>query len=103
MSRLRQVNAALQVLPRVKEGHPYDVVDKAIELISSSGLRYKVCPFETVVEGPLQDILNLAGNVVDVCHTAGADDLMMYIKIQSSCTTDVCIEDKMKKYEQSGS
>ena len=45
------VNLALQILPTSKTIHPYLIVDKAIEVIAVSGLRYKVTPFETVMEG----------------------------------------------------
>ena len=33
------VNVAIQVLPNSKSIHPYNIVDKAIELIQKSGLK----------------------------------------------------------------
>jgi len=48
---MMQINAAIQLLPLKTNEDRYSVVDKAIELINKSGLNYKVCPFETVVEG----------------------------------------------------
>jgi len=48
------VNVAIQVLPSSKKEHPYSIVDKAIEVIQKSGLKYKVCPFETVIEGEIE-------------------------------------------------
>ena len=53
------VNLALQILPTSKTIHPYLIVDKAIEVIAVSGLRYKVTPFETVMEGSYEDIMNV--------------------------------------------
>mgnify|MGYP001187637798 FL=1 len=38
------VNVSLQVLPRVPDEHIYDVVDKVIELIQESGVKYEVGP-----------------------------------------------------------
>ena len=92
------VNIALQVLPTSKTIHPYTLVDKAIEVIANSGLRYKVCPFETVLEGTYEDIMKVVKQAQEACYEAGADSLMTYIKIQSS-KGDVSIDDKMEKYE----
>lgn len=94
----KTVNIALQVLPSSSSVHPYALVDKAIEVIASSGLRYKVTPFETVMEGTYDDIMNVIKKAQEACYEAGADSLMTYIKIQSS-RKDVSIEDKMEKYE----
>ena len=94
----KSVNIALQVLPTSATIHPYALVDKAIEVIASSGLKYKVTPFETVMEGSYEDIMKVVKHAQDACYEAGADSLMTYIKIQSS-RTDVTIDVKMKKYE----
>ena len=67
-------------------------------MIASSGLRYKVTPFETVMEGNYEEIMNVVKLAQEACYTAGAESLMTYIKIQSS-TNDVSIDDKMEKYE----
>ncbi len=92
------VNVAIQVLPNSKSIHPYNIVDKAIELIQKSGLKYRVCPFETVVEGKLDVILRMVEEIHTVCYNSGAETMMTYIKIQSSANKDVTIEDKMEKY-----
>ena len=94
----RTVNIALQILPSSKTIHPYALVDKAIEVIAHSGLRYKVTPFETVMEGSYDDIMKVVKLAQEACYGAGAESLMTYIKIQSSLG-DVSIEDKMEKYE----
>lgn len=92
------VNIALQILPSSSSIHPYDLVDKAIEVIATSGLRYKVTPFETVMEGSYDDIMKVIKQAQEACYEAGAENLMTYIKIQSS-HNDVSIDDKMKKYK----
>jgi len=94
----KTVNIALQILPTSKTIHPYTLVDKAIEVIANSGLRYKVTPFETVMEGAYDDIMKVVKLAQEACYEAGADNLMTYVKIQTS-KTDVSIEDKMEKYE----
>lgn len=92
------VNIALQILPTSKTIHPYTLVDKAIEVIATSGLRYKVTPFETVMEGGYAEIMAVVEKAQQACYEAGADSLMTYVKIQTS-KTDVSIDDKMVKYE----
>ena len=92
------VNIALQILPSSSSVHPYALVDKAIEVIATSGLRYKVTPFETVMEGTYEDIMRVVKKAQEACYQAGAESLMTYIKIQSS-QKDVSIDDKMEKYE----
>jgi len=93
----KTVNIALQVLPVSKTVHPYALVDKAIEVIAASGLKYRVTPFETVMEGTYDRIMEVLKDAQSACYEAGAESMMVYIKIQSS-TSDVTIEDKMAKY-----
>jgi uncharacterized protein (TIGR00106 family) len=93
------VNIALQILPSSTAKHPYSVVDEAIRVIVDSGLKYKVTPFETVIEGEYEDVMRIVKQAQEACYEAGADSLMTYVKIQSSKTNSVSIEDKMEKYE----
>lgn len=93
------VNVAIQVLPTSKDKKTYDLVDEAIAIIKDSGLKYKVCPFETVVEAPYDDVMELVKKVQEACYVAGAEKLLCYLKIQSNKNEDVTIYDKMKKYE----
>lgn len=91
------VNIALQILPSSKTIHPYSLVDKAIEVIANSGLRYQVTPFETVMEGNYDEIMEIIKKTQQACYEAGADSLMTYVKIQTS-KQDVSIDDKIGKY-----
>jgi len=96
---LHTVNISLQILPSSKTKHPYDIVDKAIEIIAASGLKYKVCPFETVMEGDYDQIMGVIKKVQIECLNYGADSIFSNIKIQINGTADVTIEDKIGKYE----
>ncbi|MDD4199702.1 MAG: thiamine-binding protein [Paludibacter sp.] len=92
------VNIALQILPASKNKHPYALVDKAIRVIEKSGLKYRVTPFETVMEGSYDEIMTVVKKAQEACYAAGADSLMTYLKIQSA-KEDVRISDKMEKYD----
>ena len=92
------VNIALQVLPKSKTKESYDLVDDAIKLIQDSGLKYQVCPFETAIEGPYDEIMKLVEKVQETCFNNGAEELMVYIKIQNRKNGQVTIDEKMHKY-----
>lgn len=93
------VNIALQVLPKSKTKETYDLVDDAINVIKESRLKYQVCPFETAIEGPYDEIMELVEKVQKSCFNEGADELLVYIKIQNRKDSKVTIEEKMKKYK----
>ena len=92
------VNIALQVLPKSKTKEAYDLVDDAIKVIQDSGLKYQVCPFETAIEGPYDEIMKLVEKVQETCFNEGAEELLVYIKIQNRKDSKVTIEEKMRKY-----
>jgi len=94
-----KINLALQVLPRSKTINSYALVDKAIEIIEQSGVKYKVCPFETVLEGYYDELMEVVKKVHEQCYAHGTETMMTYIKIQSAANTHVTIDDKMEKYE----
>lgn len=94
-----KINIALQVLPKAEGKDSYKIVDKAIEIIQKSGIKYKVCPFETVMEGEYDELMAIVKKVHEACYQAGTETMMTYIKIQSSANSDVTIGDKIDKYE----
>ncbi len=95
----KQVNVAVQVLPSSKTKDSYALVDAAIQYIKDSGVNYKVTPFETVMEGTYQRLMEIVEGVQQICYNAGADSLMCYVKIQSHRVKDVTMDDKLAKYE----
>jgi len=96
---MEKVNVALQVLPSGGSKGTYELVDEAIGCIQRSGLKYQVCPFETVIEGPYDEVMDVAKLAQEACLAAGAEKLMVYIKIQRTKDADVTIDDKMNKYK----
>lgn len=97
MSQL--VNMAIQVLPKIKDGNTYAVVDKAIEAIQRSGVKYRVCPFETVMEGSYEKLIAVIDDAQQACFDAGAEEVLVNLKIQRRRDGDVTIEDKTGKYD----
>ncbi len=92
-----KINAALQLLPLVTDEHRYNVVDKAIEIIQKSGLHYKVCPFETVVEGSSDAVYALIRQIQTQILEMGCDELLLNIKIHAA-NRDLSFSEKLEKY-----
>ena len=95
-----KVNIALQVLPLTSPEKIYGIVDKAIEVIKNEGIKHRVCPFETVMEGEYAHLMAAIEKVRDACLAAGAEELIMNLKIQVDQNKDVTIEDKTYKYDE---
>ncbi|RYE25878.1 MAG: thiamine-binding protein [Sphingobacteriales bacterium] len=93
------VNLAIQVLPLQKSTEEaYAIIDKVIAAIAGSGMKYLVCPFETVIEGPYDQIIKLLGDIQMLCFDNGAESLLINMKLHTSKTRDMAIDDKIGKY-----
>jgi len=93
-----KINVAIQVLPEADGKIKYELVDAAIRAIEKTGLKYKVCPFETVVECGYEELFRLLDSVHESCKDSGAEKMITNLKIQVDFELDVSIEDKMEKY-----
>lgn len=93
-----KINLALQILPFSRNVDTYALVDKAIEAIHQSGVTYRVCPFETVMEGDYEQLMQVVRQAQEACFQHGAEDMLVFIKIQRRKSQDVSIADKMEKY-----
>lgn len=90
---------AIQVLPEADGIIKYELVDAAISAIKKSGFRYRVCPFETVVECLYEELPGVLDDIYNACGSAGTERMITNIKIQLDFKNDVTIEDKMDKYD----
>lgn len=97
MDEDRTVNVSIQVLPLVEDVFP--VVDQAIEVIAASGVKYEVGPMETVMEGQLDRLLDVAKAAHLACFEAGAQQVVTLIKIGDS-VGGTTIEEKVGKYRE---
>lgn len=95
MDANRTVNVSVQVLPLVEDAYP--VVDRAIAAIAASGVTYEVGPLETVMEGSLDRLLEVAKAAHLACFDGGAQKVVTIIKI-ADAVGGTTIEDKVAKY-----
>ncbi|WP_408631617.1 MTH1187 family thiamine-binding protein [Metabacillus kandeliae] len=92
------VNLAFQVLPKSEGGSTYEIVDKAIETVQQSGVKYEVGAMETVMEGELDQLLDIVKRAQDACIEAGASEVMTHMKIHYRPASGVTMDEKIKKY-----
>lgn len=91
------VNVGFQVLPKVSGGDTYAVVDKAIEVVIQSGVKYEVGAMETVMEGELERLLDIVKRAQEACIKAGASEVMTHVKIHYR-PEGVSMDEKLVKY-----
>jgi uncharacterized protein YqgV (UPF0045/DUF77 family) len=98
MVKKRTMNVGVQVLPLVDNVYP--VVDKAIEAIQSSGVKFEVGPLETILEGDdLDQLIEVAKSAHLACFKAGARKVVTIIKI-ADALEGTSIEEKVGKYRK---
>ena len=98
MTENRIMNVGVQVLPLVDDVYP--IVDKAIEAIRASGVKYEVGPLETTLEGDnLDKLLEAAKSAHRACFEAGASKVVTIIKI-ADALEGTSIEGKIGKYKE---
>lgn len=95
----RTVNVSVQVLPLVDDAYP--VVDKAITAIAESGVKYKVGPMETTMEGTLDELMEVAKAAHLACFEAGAGKVVTIIKV-ADAVEGTSIEEKTAPYREGG-
>lgn len=94
-------NLAIQILPlHIPQEEAYRMIDAAIKVVKQSGLQYVVCPFETVIEGPYEELVALADAMQQACYNAGADSLLVNMKLHRSASKNLAIDDKIGKYKE---
>ena len=91
----RTVNVSVQILPLTDD--PVPRIDRAIRVIQASGVRHEVDPMETVMEGPLDELLEIAKAAHVAVMEAGAGRLVTLIKIGDRAE-GTSMQSKVAKY-----
>lgn len=97
-----QASIAIQVLPTVTDDNEViRIVDEVISYINSFGLKTFVSPFETTIEGNLDELMDIVKECQKICIRAGAPSVMSYVKIAYNPNVGVLtIDKKVSKYHQ---
>ena len=76
---------SIQVIPKTPNGeNSYPYVDRAIEVIQQSGLKYQVNALDTTMEGELDELLEVVRKMHEVLVGAGSPSIISQIKIAHS-------------------
>lgn len=95
---MKSINLGLQIVPKSNNPDTYALVDKAIEVIQKSGVKYTVTPFETVMEGPQEELMAIAQQAQEAVLRAGAEEILVYYRMQIRKGGDVTMEEKTGKF-----
>ncbi len=91
-------NLSMQIIPLIDEKNLYSVVDRIIDMIAASGVKFIVGPMETTMEGELELLLQIVKEAQDICTEAGVNRVLSVIKIDYS-PGGVSIDEKIAKYK----
>ncbi|GGF40290.1 thiamine-binding protein [Echinicola rosea] len=97
---MKSINLGLQIVPKSTVLDTYSLVDKAIEVIQSSGVKYEVTPFETVMEGPEDLLMEICRKAQQAVLDAGAEEILVYYRMQIRKSGDVTMGEKTDKHRQ---
>ena len=97
---MRNASMAIQVLPKAESSREVvAIVDRVIEYIAGFGLNYFVGPFETVIEGDYDTLMEILKGCQLIAIKAGAPSVMSYVKISYHPKDEgLSIEEKTAKY-----
>lgn len=104
---------ALQVLPQIEESlyvcggeesnsnknEVFRVVDEVIKYIESTGVKYTVGPFETVMEGEFEELVQIVKEAQLIAVNSGASSTLSYIKLAYNPKGVSTIEEKTDKHK----
>ncbi len=93
------INLAVQIIPKSSTVDMYTLIDLAIGEIQKSGLKFLVCPFETVIEGEYEQVMEVVKKAQEICLLSGADEVIVNIKIHRSAQKDLFFDDKINKFK----
>ncbi len=75
-------SVAIQVLTEVStDDEVVKIVDEVIAYIKSTGLSSYVGPFETVIEGEYEELMEIVKKCQYIAIDAGCPSIMSYVKI----------------------
>lgn len=73
---------SIQIIPKTKNGEdviPY--VDRAIEVIHASGVKYQVNPLETTIEGDLSELFQIIKDMNKAMIEMGSNYVLSQVKV----------------------
>ena len=76
-----EVFLAFQIIPRLKSGNNFELVDKAIDVVKKANVPFQVGAMETTMKGELDTLLDIVKEAQQKCLNCGALEVITNIKI----------------------
>ena len=92
------INASIQLLPIAQDKHPYEWVDEAILVIQRSGIKYKIGPFATVVEGTYREVMSIVDEVNEHLVNSGCNEWLLNLQLNIRSNADITANEKLQKF-----
>jgi uncharacterized protein YqgV (UPF0045/DUF77 family) len=107
---MNNCSIAFQILPQINKellvcggndnkNDVFRVVDEVIKYIDSTGVKYVVGPFETVMIGDYDELIQIVKEAQLIAINKGASSTLSYIKISYNPEGVNTIEEKTDKYK----
>jgi uncharacterized protein (TIGR00106 family) len=93
------INASIQIVPVVLDKHPYEWVDEAIAVIQTSGIKYEVGPFATIVEGKYDEVMKVIDAVNEYLYSKHCNEWIANVQIQIRSKGNITGEEKTEKFK----
>ena len=102
MEEEMEASVAIQSLPRVQDDEELcRIVDEVIDYIAEQGYNYYVGPFETTIEGPYEELMDIVKECQYIAVRAGAPEVAAYVKVTYKPEGEVLtIEKKIGKHHE---
>jgi uncharacterized protein YqgV (UPF0045/DUF77 family) len=78
-----EVYLAFQVIPRMREGNNFELVDRAIEIVKNSNVPYQVSAMETTMRGNIDELFEIVKAAQQACIDHGAVEVITNVKIHN--------------------
>ena len=92
-----KINLGIQIAPILAREDGFPIIDQCIHLIQTSGIPYTVTPFETVLEGEYEEIMELVHQLYTKANTL-SPETVINIRIHTRRDADVIGKEKTEKF-----
>ena len=94
------INASIQIVPITTERHPYEWVDDVITVIQSSGIKYEVGPFATVLEGTYDQVMKVIQDINEYLYSKKCPEWITNLQVQVRSGKDITALEKTAKFDK---
>lgn len=92
------INASIQILPVTADRHPYEWIDEGIFIIQASGIKYKIGPFATIIEGTYKQINDVITAINEHLSTIGCHEWVLNVQMNIRANEDITANEKILKF-----